>query len=331
MSYFSSFQLPGEASWTRSETINSANYIASSFYYTFGGNNRYIETQATISCNVIPFMNLPSSVLVSDGVSNGYYSFVFNEPPVIQTINNIQGNFGSVTNISYVATDNDDAELKHYISFDNGTKWQEIKPTRNGNIYTYSHVFNELNTYYCRVKVVDSAKNEVVSNAFAITVNAVAPDLPATTLADKCYYQMFYYCTSLTTAPKLPATTLADFCYQSMFYSCTSLTKAPDLPATTLADYCYYKMFSGCTSLTKAPDLPAKTLAKGCYSYMFKNCSSLNYIKMLATDISADSCLSSWVLGVSETGTFVKSRSASWEVVGNNGVPDGWTVKTDTK
>ena len=154
-----------------------------------------------------------------------------------------------------------------------------------------------------------------------------APDLPATTLADFCYQSMFYSCTSLTTAPKLPATTLADFCYQSMFYSCTSLTTAPKLPATTLADYCYYKMFSGCTSLTKAPDLPAKTLAKGCYSYMFKNCSSLNYIKMLATDISADSCLSSWVLIVSATGTFVKSSSASWDKTGV--VPSGWTVITE--
>ena len=175
MYYFSSFQLPGEASWTRSETINSAGYIEDSFYYTFGGNNRYIETQATISRNVIPFMNLPSSVLVSDGVSNGYYSFVFNEPPVIQNINNINGNYGSTTNISYVATDSDDAELTHYISFDNGTKWQEIKPSRSGNTYTYSHVFNELKTYYCRVKVVDGAKNEAVSNALPITVNAVAP------------------------------------------------------------------------------------------------------------------------------------------------------------
>ena len=185
MYYFSSFQLPGEPSWTRSETINSANYIESSFYYTFGGNNGYIETQATISRNVIPFMNLPSSVLVSDGVSNGYYSFVFNEPPIIQTINNIKGNFGSATNISYVATDNDDAELTHYISFDNGTKWQEIKPSRSGNTYTYSHVFNELNTYYCRIKVVDGAKNEVVSNAFTITVNAVSPTVNIVSVIDK--------------------------------------------------------------------------------------------------------------------------------------------------
>ena len=59
-------------------------------------------------------------------------------------------------------------------------------------------------------------------------------------------------CTGLTNADKLvlPATTLADYCYRQMFYGCTSLTSAPEFPATTLADYCYDSMFYGCTNLT---------------------------------------------------------------------------------
>ena len=156
-----------------------------------------------------------------------------------------------------------------------------------------------------------------------------APALPATTLADKCYYYMFYNCTSLTTAPALPATTLAESCYYKMFSGCTKLKSAPKLPATKLVIQCYYSMFSGCKSLTTAPDLPAQTLAIRCYNFMFDNCSSLNYIKMLATDISASDCLGSWVFGVSTKGTFVKSRYASWEVVGKHGVPSGWTIKTE--
>ena len=100
------------------------------------------------------------------------------------------------------------------------------------------------------------------------------------------------------------------------------------LPATTLAPGCYSSMFFGCTNLTTAPDLPATTLATECYSYMFSGCGSLNYIKMLATDISASSCLSSWVYGVSDKGTFVKSRSATWDVRAS-GVPEGWTVITE--
>ena len=198
--------------------------------------------------------------------------------------------------------------------------------------------------------------NSCYSSMFSgCTSLTTAPELPATTLATECYSSMFSGCTSLTTAPALPATTLANYCYSTMFSGCTSLTTAPELPATTLAESCYYKMFSGCTklksapklpatklviqcyysmfsgckSLTTAPDLPAQTLAIRCYNFMFDNCSSLNYIKMLATDISASDCLGSWVFGVSTKGTFVKSRYASWEVVGKHGVPSGWTIKTE--
>ena len=51
-----------------------------------------------------------------------------------------------------------------------------------------------------------------------------APDLPATQLANKCYYFMFHSCTSLTKAPELPAETLPYNCYVGMFYGCTDLT-----------------------------------------------------------------------------------------------------------
>ena len=103
-----------------------------------------------------------------------------------------------------------------------------------------------------------------------------APELPATTLANNCYYRMFKGCTSLTTAPALPATTSAQDCYREMFRGCSSLTTAPSvLPATILEPYCYRYMFEGCTSLTKAPELPATTLANNCYDSMFWNCTSL--------------------------------------------------------
>ena len=60
---------------------------------------------------------------------------------------------------------------------------------------------------------------------------------------------MFYNCTSLASASALPATTLANMCYYSMFYGCTGLTTAPALPATTLTGSCYENMFYGCTKL----------------------------------------------------------------------------------
>ena len=114
--------------------------------------------------------------------------------------------------------------------------------------------------------------------------------LPATTLAERCYFDMFYNCTSLTTAPVLPATTLANYCYDGMFWGCTSLTQAPELPATTLVERCYYDMFKGCTSLTQAPELPATTLAKYCYEGMFSGCTSLTQAPELPATKLADIC-----------------------------------------
>ena len=125
---------------------------------------------------------------------------------------------------------------------------------------------------------------------------------------------------------KLPATELAPYCYQGMFSQCYNLMTAPELPATTLSAGCYMNMFKQCTSLQRAPVLPAETLTAVCYYEMFKGCSSLNYIEMQATDISASSCLGSWVNGVASTGTFVKSPSMNELPSGVNGIPAGWTV-----
>ena len=127
----------------------------------------------------------------------------------------------------------------------------------------------------------------------------------------------------------LPATTLEDLCYYDMFSGCTSLTTAPELPATTLAFACYEYMFYKCTSLTTAPALPATKLETNCYDGMFNGCTKLNYIKMLATDISAKYCLDGWVSGVASTGTFVKNPEATWDALGTSGVPSGWTVVND--
>jgi hypothetical protein len=86
-------------------------------------------------------------------------------------------------------------------------------------------------------------------------------------------------------------------------------------------------MFYGCTGLTQAPELPATNLASHCYQYMFQSCTSLNYIKCLATDISANTCTSGWVNGVSGSGTFVKDPNMNSWTTGIDGIPTGWTVQ----
>ena len=152
-----------------------------------------------------------------------------------------------------------------------------------------------------------------------------APELPATNLANYCYVYMLRGCTALTQAPSiLPATNLTLGCYASMFDGCTALTQAPELPATNLAHGCYEAMFYGCTALTQAPELPATTLDTYCYYYMFWKCYNLNYIKIMATDISAEGCLNSCVYPVISTGTFVKNSAATWEYP--TVVPSDWTT-----
>ncbi len=151
-----------------------------------------------------------------------------------------------------------------------------------------------------------------------------APELPAQSLADYCYHEMFNGCTALTTAPELPAKILANNCYEYMFLGCTALETAPTLRAETLAESCCLEMFSGCSKLTTAPEeLPAQSLAKSCYKGMFQNCTSLttaptlraetlaescyqemfygcsklSSVTMLAIDVSAEICLDHWLIG----------------------------------
>ena len=59
---------------------------------------------------------------------------------------------------------------------------------------------------------------------------------------------MFSWCTTLVSPPALPATTLAQGCYWYMFEQC-AIMKAPELPATTLVNECYGHMFEGCALL----------------------------------------------------------------------------------
>ena len=243
-----------------------------------------------------------------------------------------------------------------YYSIDDGSTWTQLAsgsstPTLNGNDkilfkatglsvnsgigqFSSSGQFNVMGNIMSLIYG-DNFINQTTINANQFVNllkgnsylrNAQNLILPATTLAYKCYYCMFYNCTSLTTAPELPATTLANYCYGYMFQNCTSLTTAPELPATTLPNGCYYSMFSGCSSLTTAPALPATSLANYCYQRMFSGCSSLNYVKCLATDMSATGCLTDWLQNVSSTGTFVKDVNTTWPS-GVSGIPSGWIIQ----
>ena len=190
--------------------------------------------------------------------------------------------------------------------------------------YNSTNLVSAVNLILPATTLTDYCYNQMFLGCTSLTT---APALPATELRQYCYEYMFQNCTSLTTAPELPATTLVSDCYQSMFKGCTSLVNAPELPATTLASGCYSSMFNGCTSLVNAPELSATTLVSNCYRYMFYGCTNLNYIKAMFTIKPTSTYTYNWVSGVASSGTFVKNSAATWDVTGINGIPSGWTVQ----
>lgn len=116
--------------------------------------------------------------------------------------------------------------------------------------------------------------------------------------------------------------------FANLFYGCNYIREVDEnlLNFTELTEGCYINMFAFC-GISKAPILPATTLASDCYRSMFFYCSHLNFIKMLATDISADNCLDDWVHGVASSGTFVKNSAMTSLPTGVSGIPSGWTVQ----
>lgn len=153
--------------------------------------------------------------------------------------------------------------------------------------------------------------------------------LPATELAPKCYMRMFHNCTSLKVAPTFKVEKTAEKCCYNMFRKCTFLTQVGsiELPATTLSIDCYRELFRECTNLKSAPILPAPTLVQECYRQMFSN-TKINTVVCLATDISAQDCLSEWMSNVPNNNNciFYKSKDMAGFAPGQNGIPSNWKV-----
>ena len=178
------------------------------------------------------------------------------------------------------------------------------------------------------------------SNCAALTS---APDLPAESLADHCYFSMFSGCNNLKSAPELPAKVLTTGCYDKMFSGCVSLETAPTLPAETLAGFCYRSMFSGCKNLKLAPALRVETLETACYTLMFDGCTNLSSVTMLAPSDqikNASGCCDDWLknagTGAASRTLIVKDEAAYNALEStNNFLPAKWkkdqcTVKDES-
>ena len=151
--------------------------------------------------------------------------------------------------------------------------------------------------------------------------------LPTGNATDACYLKMFSGCDKLMDMPSLPASIVSSRSYYRMFENCVNLSSITNLPALSLGYMCYGLMFVGCKMLTTAPSLPSEILSPGCYQQMFQNCSSLNYLEAFFTTTPSSAYTLGWMRSVASTGTFIKNKKAGWDVSGENGIPQGWTVE----
>ena len=186
-------------------------------------------------------------------------------------------------------------------------------------------------SYYSTIKFTDETVNVACTGDIRTLLDWKNYNIVKTDNAKFC--SLFETCSVLTSAPELPATKLADCCYYYMFYKCTNLTSAPVLPATTLAQECYSNMFTECTNLTSAPELPATKLAVYCYFAMFSNCPKLSSVTMLAPKSEIETknkCVHNWLISAgtdnSVTRTLIVKDEDAYKALENNtdNLPNIW-------
>ena len=223
-----------------------------------------------------------------------------------------------------------------YYSKDNGSTWVSITSSSDGAeipvVYGDRVIFKGNNTSYANNTFGDTT---ACFNANGNIMSLLYGDnfVGQTTLPQQSTYTFYNLFNNTKTLYSfgnivLPATTLTEGCYKNMFTNCTSSTIAPALPATALTSNCYYEMFKGCVGLEDSPVLLATTLASNCYQGMFSGCTNLNYIKCMATNISATNCVENWVAGVSGYGLFIKDETMTgWTINSISGIPNGWLLE----
>ena len=230
---------------------------------------------------------------------------------------NLQGN----SKVRFKANNN----LKYYnATFDFSNDTRKLTGINiSGNIQTLS-----VGDDYKNLQNKATKCDDLFSGCVSWTFDGLT--LPATKLAEGCYWGMFSGCKGLTSIPKgfLPATKLAGSCYFSMFGGCTGLTSIPEdlLPARVLTQRCYERMFKGCTNILKSPVLPARVLTQRCYERMFEGCTKLCEITFNGVQINSD-FTQGWCIDVSSTGKII-SLNKDLEIIttGPSGVPEGWEI-----
>ena len=120
------------------------------------------------------------------------------------------------------------------------------------------------------INIRPSMKTEIFGNVMSLLKGKDNLESATALEAKNAFYGLFAGAEKLVNSAErqlvLPATTLTEGCYQDMFNGCKGIEKAPELPAPKLEKNCYQEMFYDCAKLNSvkclATDITAENSTK---------------------------------------------------------------------
>lgn len=118
------------------------------------------------------------------------------------------------------------------------------------------------------INIKPSIKTEIYGNVMSLLKGRDDFAKADAIKANNAFYGLFAGAEKLVNSTEhklvLPATTLMEGCYQDMFSGCKGLEKAPELLAPALVKDCYKEMFCGCAKLSHVACLATDVTASDC-------------------------------------------------------------------
>ena len=118
------------------------------------------------------------------------------------------------------------------------------------------------------INIRPSMKTEIFGNVMSLLKGKDNLEGATAIEAKNAFYGLFAGAENLVNNAErqlvLPATTLTEGCYQDMFNGCKGIEKAPVLPAPKLEKGCYQEMFYDCAKLNHVKCLATDISAEGC-------------------------------------------------------------------
>ena len=118
------------------------------------------------------------------------------------------------------------------------------------------------------INIRPSMKTEIFGNVMSLLKGKDNLEGATAIEAKNAFYGLFAGAENLVNNAErqlvLPATTLTESCYQDMFNGCKGIEKAPELPAPKLEKNCYREMFYDCAKLNSVTCLATDIKAENC-------------------------------------------------------------------